>query len=224
MTGIFFDMEEYAGDVWGAACGGRATATCRTEAHAAGKAIMQSMTAVWPDVKILFTYGPWMSEPKTYTTLNPPTHYDYSAAYPTFGSFAAGMVDGTIGTAATFIDGGELYTQNTLADVQKACNWFKQGMASQSSIVPDSLKTSWPQKLSCSQGIYDFPDRYHEKGPGSPAMWQNDIEISLMGVDEYAWAYSERFNWTNNPNGSGKPAPPSEWIQASRNGWLAGKQ
>ena len=46
-----------------------------------------------------------------------------------------------------------------------------------------------PADLTFSPGVYDFPALFNGKGPGTAAMWQNDLTISLNGTDRggVAW-------------------------------------
>ena len=52
--------------------------------------------------------------------------------------------------------------------------------------------------------------------------WQEDIGNALRTSDSIAWAYTERFEWVGNP-GSGKPPPPTEWLDATSAGRTAGQ-
>ena len=46
-----------------------------------------------------------------------------------------------------------------------------------------------PADLTFGPGVYDFPALFNGKGPGTVAMWQNDLTISLNGTDRggVAW-------------------------------------
>ena len=67
--------------------------------------------------------------------------------------------------------------------------------------------------------MYDFPGAFNGKGPGSAAMWQNDLTISLNGTDRggVTWAYSERYDWFNRfgTKEGWKPNVPKEWVAAT---------
>jgi hypothetical protein len=68
--------------------------------------------------------------------------------------------------------------------------------------------------------VYDFPEEY--KGKTSDAtVWQSDIAEALSVSDKYVWAYSERYNWTNNPLNPNKPVVPEEYLDATRDARLA---
>ncbi len=182
------------------------------------------MVAEWPEIRVLVTYGPWLSEPLTARALNPPSIIDGSKANPMYGSFAIGLAEGTIGTKASFIDGGEVYTQATSVDVERTIAWITTGMSEQSSLVPTELRASYRTLVSPSMGIYDFPAPYRGKGPSSPAMWENDIAITLAGVQDFAWVYAERFNWAFSSRDKTRPPPPTEWVEATARGRRTGRE
>ena len=219
-VGIFFDVEEYFGPTWApsVACPGEDLATCRADARRAGEMVMRAILAVWPDVKFLVTTGASISEPLTAKALNPPTIAEVSAHNLAYGAFAVGLVQGVDGSQATFIDGAGAYTQNTKSDVARTVNWVTKGMAERSSFVPDDFRDRYARLVSSGLGVYDFPAAFLGKGPGDPAMWENDIAISLAGVRDYVWLYSERFNWGASIRDNTRHAPPDEWLQATIRG------
>jgi hypothetical protein len=225
-VGIFFDVEEYFGSSWEGhvGCPGLDIETCRREARSAGAAVMAAIAANWPDAKLLVTSGPSISDPFTHKALNPPAVEDVSASNPMYGAFAVGLAEGTIGTRTTLIDGGAVYTQRTTADVARTTTWLTTGIAAHGSIVPPDLRSRYPTLISPSMGVFDFPTRYRGKGPGTPATWERDIGITLLGVRDYAWVYSERFNWASASRDTVHPAPPDEWIRATERGRVAGRR
>ena len=225
-VGLFFDVEEYFGPAWSpeVACRELSDRICRANARNAGAAVMRALIAAWPDIKLLVTYGPSISDPRTSQALNPPTINDVSASHPLYGSFAVGLAQATVGTRAVFIDGGEVYTQNSQADVQRTVKWLTTGMAENSPLIPSELKALYPTLISPSMGIFDFPEAYRGKGPGTPEMWQNDIAVTLAGVRDYAWAYSERFNWTQASRDKVRQPPPTVWVAATARGRQLGQQ
>jgi hypothetical protein len=82
---------------------------CRAEAVAAGKALMTAVIEEWPTARIMTTMGPWLSSNGTKPALNPPTYtFDYHH-HPIVGSFCVGLLAGTVGTQARYIDGSEMY-------------------------------------------------------------------------------------------------------------------
>ena len=101
---------------------------CRKEALEAGRALMSAVIEEWPAARIMTTFGPWVSDNRTGAkgvSLNPPT-YEFSwRQHPVVGAFAAGLAAGTLGTGGRFIDGMEMYTQNTASDVARMRAWAK---------------------------------------------------------------------------------------------------
>ena len=74
-----------------------------------------------------------------------------------------------------------MYTQNTPTDVERMRAWMKRGMATQSQFIKaaTNLSSYYTDYLTFGPGVYDFPTTFNGKGPGSAAMWQNDLTISL---------------------------------------------
>jgi hypothetical protein len=225
-VGIFFDVEEYFGATWSTAvaCAGADPDECRRQARSAGAAVMAAVATNWPNAKLLVTHGPSISDPLTHRALNPPAVEDVSASNPNYGAFAVGLAEGTIGTQVTFIDGGAVYTQNSIDDVARTTQWLTAGIAKRGSVVPRDLRSTYPTLVSPSMGVFDFPTLYRGKGPGTPAMWEHDIAITLHGVADYAWAYSERFNWAAAARDTQRPGPPDDWIAATERGRAAGRR
>ena len=219
-VGIFFDVEQYFGPTWdpAVACPGLDLATCRDEARRAGTEVMRSIIGVWPDVKMLVTFGASVSEPLTANALNPPTYPDVSSENPTYGAFAVGMVQAIDGTSATYLDGSGSYTQNNASDVERLVNWLSRGMAERSPLVPTQFRDRYRRLVSPAPGVYDFPVRLLDKGPGSPAMWENDIAVTVAGARKYVWLYSERFNWLASSRDTSRLSPTVLWLEATQRG------
>lgn len=227
---------------------------CRHDALAAGKAVMGSVLSVWPNASVLATHGPSLSENRTADFLQvtmPGFEHggNFAKNNPIVGSFDTGLLSGlplppaagplhvshltTSRTAAAdaqpaqsprFHDGAECYMQSTPTDVRRMRTWMKYAMAN-SSLTPIALQQSYPSRLTFSPGVYDFPKLYHGKGPGTADMWQNDITISMRGMDPnggITWAYSEGFEWVGLPR-TGKLPVPRDWLQATANARAAGQ-
>ena len=76
-----------------------------------------------------------------------------------------------------------MYTQNTPTDVERMRAWMKNGMATQSQFIKAAnLSSDYADYLTFGPGVYDFPGTFEGKGPGSAAMWQNDLTVSLNGT------------------------------------------
>lgn len=217
--GIFFDVEEYFGGTWDSSgCQGMNDTTCASAAETAGKQVMQGIIQAWPAAKVIVSHGPYVSEPASAAYLNRYFPYnDVAWANKMVGHFEIGMARAVLGTQAYFIDGGEEYVATDPEDFQAVHDWQTKGFAN-TPLMPLDLKPRWDEAVDGAQGVYDFPSTLEQKS-GSPAQIEQDIKRSLPVVDEYVWFYTERYNWTG--NSTGKPAVPSDWMQAVRNGYAA---
>lgn len=232
IAGIFYDTEEYLGDTWSLDVLGpdRPEQDVLAETRARGHAMALAIAERWPEAQILITLGPWIAEPLSAAAPylgEACVHdnglvYDIAWANQGMGAFTVGLALGSLESSLTFIDGAEIYTQRTLADWQRSYDWIKQGFATHSALVPAASKAAYAQQVEVAQAPYDFPGTYRCKGPTTVADWQLDIENALKTSDSIAWAYSERFEWVGNLY-SGKPAPPQDWLEATRQGKAAGQ-
>jgi hypothetical protein len=220
ITGVLFDNEEYLGTTWNqsVACPGLTLSQCQINARDAGKQISSAMLQRWPAMKLMSTYGPWISEPQAGSPLSSCCGYfDVSFANQEVGWFLEGLPEGA---PMHYIDGGEIYTQNSEAALRQAYTWLQTTFPQVSTIVSASFKNAYDAAVDQSFGIYDFPVAYRGK-TSSPTVWKQDITDALKVVDEFTWAYSERFDWSNNPNTANKPVVPSDWLQATIDGRTA---
>jgi hypothetical protein len=221
LRGILFDNEEYFGPTWDeeVACPGLDLSQCREQARAVGAQVMQAMSTRWPAINMMTASGPWISEPLTYTRLEHMGYNDIAHANAVWGSFAIGMLEAAAGSAASYIDGGGIYIQRSLDDLALAYDWFRHGMARESELVPAETRDLYADEIEIAFGVYDFPDEYRGK-VSDASIWRQDIADALVAADEYVWAYSERFNWTNNPHNDEKPDVPPEYLAATRDARL----
>jgi hypothetical protein len=222
VTGIFYDNEEYFGPAWhpDVSCPGIELEACRDQARATGAELMEAMAARWPTLETLNSSGTWLSDDGTYEQLKRMGYNDIAFANTIWGSFALGMFEGSLDNDSTYIDGGGVYTQSSLEDLEIAYRWFRQGIARESDLIPDELRQTYETEMEIAFGVYDFPEEY--KGKTSDAtVWQSDIAEALHVSDKYVWAYSERYNWTNNPLNPNKPVVPEEYLDATRDARLA---
>jgi hypothetical protein len=217
LQGIFFDNEEYFGPTWrpDVTCPDIDLVQCREQARSTGRAVMTAMIERWPDVQVMTASGPWLSDSGTYEQLKHIGWNDIAGANQVWGAFAVGMLEGAAGTDAAYIDGGGVYTQSSLDDLAVAYDWFRNGMAENGDIVPADLRETYQDEVEIAFGIYDFPEQYRGK-VSDPNVWRDDISEALRVADTYVWAYSERFNWTNNPLNPEKAVVPPEYLQATR--------
>jgi hypothetical protein len=224
IEGIFFDNEEYFGPAWhpDVSCPGIDLEACREQARVVGAEVMTAMSTRWPEVEVLNSSGAWLSEDDTYDHLKDMGYNDIAFANTVWGSFAVGMFEAASGADGTYIDGGGVYTQRDAADLEIAYNWFRYGMARESDIIPDELRATYEKNLEIAFGIYDFPELYRGK-VSDASVWQRDITDALRASDRYVWAYTERYNWTNNPLNPKKPVVPVEYLEATSAGREAAK-
>jgi PKD repeat protein len=213
LTGVFYDTEEYfgAGMQYPSNCAGRTVAECQAQAQLRGRQVMDAMRGVWPEVRVLTSYGAWLSDPGTAANLPGVPYNDVAWANQLMGSFLIGMAGSAAGTAARVIDGGEIYTPRTQSQFATVKAWQKQGMAAKSTLIPSSLKPQWAATVSAGFGVYDMP----WQGVGMDvATWQTTLANALATADEYVWTYTERHDWW----GSGWPTTPvpPEWVEATR--------
>jgi hypothetical protein len=216
LEGIFFDNEVYfpeLGSVWGpSACTTPDTPTCQSKARAAGKLVMSEMIAEWPNVTVIVPYGPWVSDAMTYDWFSGHFPYnDVAFANPYMGPFVVGMIEATVGSAATLVDGGEIYAIRALDDFEYAKNWMKWELPKQSTLIPSSLADSYGSTVSVGFGVYD---REFRGAAMSSSLWQTTLTNALAVSDRYVWAYTEEHDWWGVGWPQGGP-PPQAWIDAT---------
>lgn len=213
LAGIVYDNEDYADDVWAPedSCPGKTLAECQVLARESGKTVMKAMIARWPTIKFMTTLGPFFGhQPSMRAILNiipEPKHY-------ILGAYTVGLNEATIGTAATYIDGGEVYSTSTKAKADLNYATRKTTMPQQSDLVVAAIKTAWSSKISLAFAIYD------KAYLGTPAQWTNDLSVNIPAADTYTWTWSEKFAWVGAPEG-GRVAVPQEWIDATKAGRTA---
>jgi hypothetical protein len=214
LAGILYDNEEYFGSVsnYPGACPDHTLAECQAQARLRGRQVMDAMRAVWPDVRVMSFYGPWVSEAKTFGALRGLVGYnDVSAENELMGPFFVGMAQSASGTPAQLIDGGEIYTARTESEFAAVKQWQTVGMPAESDLIPEALKPSWAATVRNGFGIYDQPWLNVDMNVD---IWQSTITNALKSTDHYVWLYTERYDWW----GSGWPATPvpTAWVAATR--------
>ncbi|GAC1369802.1 MAG: hypothetical protein NVSMB47_19490 [Polyangiales bacterium] len=224
LVGIVFDEESYFGTpaapLWdGSLCAGRPLAECQQRVRTVGADTMAAIVAAWPTAIVLCTYGPWVSEAKTATYFAGVFPYnDVSAANPLMGPFFLGMAEATVGTAATLIDGGEMYTLRDPAHFARAYAWQKTELAKTSALFTPSLADAYPGAVSVSWGVYDRP---WEGAAMDAPTFGTTIERSMKAADQWVWVYTEAYDWWGTHNTSA-PAVPAAWVAAAKAGRSAG--
>jgi hypothetical protein len=211
VEGIFFDNEAYYGSVYDfpGDCPGHTLVECQDQMRLRGRQVMDAMRAVWPGVRVLSAYGPWVSDPATARALSPYLPYnDVSWANELMGPFVVGLAQSAAGTAASVVDGGEIYSPRSTLQFGKVADWSRQGMAA-SPLVPTGLAASWSQTLRPGVAIYDQP---WMGLPMDRATFASTIHNALLSDASVVWVYTERYDWW----GSGWPSTPvpSDWVSA----------
>lgn len=218
LEGIFFDNEEYFGDAvdFPENCqGGKTISQCRDQAYLRGREVMEAIISGWPDVKLIATIGPYLSEGKTANYFNDRGIYwnDVAWANQLRGSFIIGMASATRGTPAQFIDGGEIYSAKTKENFEDIKYWQTKGIAHQGDLIPEDLRASWPNIVSSSFGVYDKAQM--SEGVYIDAVsWKTTLMNALEVADDYVWAYTERYNWWDTEKT--EEAVPTEWVILTR--------
>jgi hypothetical protein len=214
-VGIFFDNEEY----WNPWLNypedydrpARSLGQYRTQAQLRGRQVMEAIVAEFPDIRIVFAHGPYLSEPKTPQWLTRRTVNDASH-YELLGPFFVGFVEGA-GERAGVIDGGELYRYRTPADFARSYSWRKYAIASaevNSRFIPPALRPLWPDRVGISFGVFNrsWPDPVRDTM--NPSILRATLASAMRTADEYVWFYAERDEWLLPPGVS------SEWTDAVR--------
>lgn len=219
--GIKFDIEEYFGPTWHD-CGGMADTNCRQAAHAAGKLIMQSMIQRNPNVRVMTSFGPWVSSTEAHsemTRLGMPNN-DVAWANKYQGNFIAGMIEAAGPMGGEYLDGGELYWVPTQDQRRAFTSYMDNGFKDVSYIVTPAVRPVW-EHFMC-WGVYDWPGttstEWTTRGPWTSAMLRQDNIDALATTERVVWFYSERWRFASNPR-TGKPAPPAEHMQALRDAY-----
>ena len=215
MRGIFFDNEEYFGKAMVYDDTNYTIEQGCSQATLRGRQIMEAIQSEWSDVNIIVAHGPYIGEDATaqYLRANDIPFNDVAWANKLKASFAIGIAEATIDSAARFIDGGEIYTARTAAHFEAIKYWQKQGVSTQGSLIPQHLQDKWTTAVSASFGIYDNSGLTVDREMDLAA-WQSTITNALSIADLYTWIYTEKYNWWG--TGEATNLVPSEWIEATR--------
>jgi hypothetical protein len=209
LAGIVYDNENYEPTEWdtNVVCPGATLSECQVKVAAAGEVAMRQIVDRWPTARVMSLFGPATSHAGSYRALlgEEPTPQHLLLA-----SYGAGLVTATIGTDATFIDGGEKFSVHSAADAAADRRTRLVSMPAESPLVADATREAWVRKLSLAFSLYD-------EANGTPKRWRDDIAVNLSASDRYAWAFSFNHVWVGAPQ-DGKVAATSEWIDATRAG------
>jgi hypothetical protein len=214
VEGVLFDNEAYFGSVFDypGDCSGHTLGECQSQARLRGQQVMNAMRSAWPGIRVLTTYGAWVSDPATATHLSSYLGYnDVSFANELMGPFVVGLAQSAAGTSAKVVDGGEIYTPRTTSQFNAVTSWETQGMAT-SPLVPTSLSSAWSSTVLPGVAIYDEP--YQGLSMDS-ATFGATVRSALASNADVVWLYTERYDWW----GSGWPSTPvpSAWVASVAN-------
>ncbi len=223
-AGIFFDVEEY-GTPWlnfpeDYAAPSQSLDAYREQTRLRGRQMMEAVAAVWPEAEVLFTFGPWLSEPATpdYVRLLQVAGAD---EYELLGSLFVGFLEGA-GPGNRVIDGGECYQYRTDQDFQLAYDWRETGIASDetdSAFIPPYLRPDWGDRVSNSFGVYNIAWKQAEGYPMNPAIMETTLRNALEHTDDLVWYYNEEF-----ADGSGNWYVPGSMPHAWTDAVVAAQQ
>jgi hypothetical protein len=211
IKGIFFDNEQYFSP-WAAYPLGvsyplTSLADYQTQARLRGRQVMEAMVAQYPDIVVLTLHGPYISEPAAPWQLGFPSVVNYNAL---MGPFFAGFQEGK-GSQATNVDGGELYWLRSASEFQASYDWRRYDMASSAvncAFLPAALRTSWPDSVSISFGVYDQPSGGRTVSPSSLT---STLANALQQSDRYVWFYAESMTFLQPPSAGGAS---QMWVDA----------
>jgi hypothetical protein len=170
---------------------------------------MEAMVAQFPDIVFLTLHGPYISEPDAPSALQFP---QWQSGNELMGPFFAGHMEGA-GQAGCVMDGGELYTLRDEDDFQASADWRRNELPSDtvnSSFIPSALRTTWPDRVSISFGVYDCP---FGGASMSASILRPTLANAMRQADKYVWFYAEAYTYLLPSNSGGAPA---SWVDAIR--------
>lgn len=190
----------------------------QTQTALRGKQVMQAMVQKFPDLRFMVMHSSDISC----------TDHPWYSSNETIGSFNVGLMEGTVGTNARFVDGGEeAYGYTTESQFINSYNFRKTGIVNhqpQCSFIPTADRSIWSQWTNIGFGLYN--------GYQTSSTIGNAAKYALMHSDNFVWFYVERVttigntsfgypqigqDWTNAlaaariaiPNPTSSPSPPS---------------
>ncbi len=198
IQGVLFDNEEYQRHIWDYPDNVRYSATKSlsdyyAQARLRGGQIISAMQSVHPDIEVMVLLSPADNCPSTPDLVNAWSRDPSKLA----GAFTVGMMENS---TKPIVDGNEVsYNYRTQAEFDASYQWRKFGMATKCPFISTALQTSWSNRMSVSEAVYNRGLNYANGvyKPMSPAIMQQVMGMALRGVDKYAWLYWEGANWYN---------------------------
>ena len=204
-AGFYFDVEEY-GDPWldfpeDYDAPVADLAAYREQTRLLGRQVMEAVAEEWPAAVVLFTFGPWLSEPETPDEVILFQAGDASE-YELLGPLFVGFLEGA-GPDNLIVDGGEVYQYRTPEDFSLAYDWREFGIASDetdSAFIPDALRPDWGARVSNGFGVYNIAWQADRGFDMDPAIMETTLTNALRQTDDLVWFYTEEFedgvgNW-----------------------------
>ncbi|MEM1042361.1 MAG: T9SS type A sorting domain-containing protein [Bacteroidota bacterium] len=223
-AGLFFDVEEY-GTTWlnypeDYDSPVQSLAAYRKQTRLRGQQMMEAVAAAWPEAEVLFTFGPWLSEPATpgYVRL---LQVADAEEYELLGPLFVGFLEGA-GPGNRIIDGGECYQYRTAEDFGRAYAWREVGIASKntdSAFIPEALRPGWGDRVSSGFGVYNIDWKAAEGYPMNPEVMETTLRNALRRADDLVWYYNEEF-----ADGTGNWHVPGSMPQAWTDAVVAAQQ
>lgn len=212
LKGIYFDNENYF-DKWanypaGVEFPAVTLKDYQDQARMRGRQMMEAMVSQFPDIVVLSTHGPYISEPKSPAPLFP----QWSSTNQLMGPFFCGFLEGA-GKKATVVDGGKLYHLRTPKEFQESYAWRKTGIAAEKvdcPFIPAPLRQTWAQRVNVAFGLYDKPVANSDM---VPEILKPTLVSALRQSDRYTWLCIERFSFLK-PAKDGGAA--DFWVNAVR--------
>lgn len=197
MVGLVFDNEAYNGDVWTypqdvTYAGTHSLAAYRAQYRERGRQLMRALAAVWPSMRFMVLHGPYVSDPRTPTSVvleqSAVTDRDLS------GFFFAGLLEAAPRTA-TVIDGGEVYQYRTEQDFKNSYHFRRFVLPSlqPSALVLPEFHNVWSEKIDISFGVYD--EEWKAGYPMNPTILQATLTNALRQADSFVWLYAEQHDY-----------------------------
>jgi hypothetical protein len=217
--GILFDNEEYQGkwQNWPEGYPPEVVAIGE-EAYQAqtalrGRQIAEAVGSVWPEAKIGFAHGPYVSvepEPGRPSQSGDPENFEL------YGPFFTGFAEGA-GPNMRMVDGGEIYALRTAEDFQ----WFKEWRGTTAPqqfdwAVDPNLIADWDARVD--QAIMVYTDEFPVGSPQTPETLTSTLLNAFDNAEGVVYLYNEvaHIDWLT----AGQTAP--EWLAAvTRAVWLA---
>lgn len=211
--GILFDNEEYQGrwDNWPddhPGDDGRYTLEqAQAMASARGQAMMEALAENWPDAKVAFAHGPYVSVPGAKPfglQLQVGDAEDQELAGPFITGFLAGM-----GPGHQLIDGGEIYALRTAAEFQASFEYRNQAMAD---VIPwelsQDLRDAWSAEVDQGHMVYtnEFPEGYKQTPDSLVTTLLNAFDNSEGAV--FLYSEAEQVGWFS------PEAVSADWLSA----------